>query len=159
MLDQQLQLQRQREAQAKQKINDGISLTQAEIKKNEQIDWHANPNLNLITKRCLDFYKDNFDFEDYLDDRATKDPKFVRLEEDDDKDQDGNRENADGTDAQKSDSSEFSFSDEEEGGAVTTANESRGPSSSKKARTNWDREAAEDYFKVTRTDILDRLYR
>ena len=68
---------------SKQKINDGISLTQGEIKKHELIDWHANQNLNTITKRCLDFYKDNFSFEDYLDDRAAKDPKFVRIDDDD----------------------------------------------------------------------------
>jgi len=109
----------------------------------------------LITKRCLDFYRENFSFEDYLDDRASKDPKFVRLDDDEEKpkDQDGN---IDGADAPKSDSSDFSFIDEVEG---TTANESRGPSASKKGRNNWDWQTAEDCFKVTRSDIMDRLYR
>lgn len=34
----------------KQKINDGISITQGEIKKNEAIDWDENNNLNKVTK-------------------------------------------------------------------------------------------------------------
>jgi len=79
------------------------------MKKNEQIDWHENENLNTITRRCLDFLQDNFSFNDYLDDRAQKDNKFVKL----DTDGEGN-ENGDEDGSQKNEQSEFSFSEEDE---------------------------------------------
>ena len=76
------ELQRQREEQqAKQKINDGINLKQGEIKKHQEIDWETNQKLNTITKTCIGFIKDHFNFEDYLIDREQKDPKFVNLAE------------------------------------------------------------------------------
>lgn len=40
----------QEKARQRQKINDGISLTQGEIKKNETVDWDENANLNQVTK-------------------------------------------------------------------------------------------------------------
>lgn len=40
----------QEKARQRQKINDGISLTQGEIKKNETVDWYENANLNSVTK-------------------------------------------------------------------------------------------------------------
>lgn len=46
--------------------------------------------MNLITKRCLDLFKENFSFEAYLDDRAAKDPKFVKLDDDDQQQNDPN---------------------------------------------------------------------
>ncbi len=55
---------------AKQKINDGISLTQGDLKKHELIDWNENNKLNQVTKRCLECVKDRFSFEEYLDERA-----------------------------------------------------------------------------------------
>ena len=88
------------------------------------------------------------------------------MDEDDDKPKDAagddnTQDNADGAaDGPKSDSSEFSFSEEDDdGAAVTTANESRGASGHKRSRKNWNRQAAEDFYKSTRTDIMDRLFR
>ena len=59
-----------KEQYAKQKINDGISLTQGDLKKHELIDWNENNKLNQVTKRCLEFVKDRFSFEEYLEERA-----------------------------------------------------------------------------------------
>jgi hypothetical protein len=49
--------QRLKDLQAKQKINDGISLTQGDIKKTEPIDWDTNDKLNLVTKKVLNMVK------------------------------------------------------------------------------------------------------
>ena len=70
---------------AKQKINDGISLTQGEMKKHEEINWNENPKLNEVTKSCLNFLHSNFSFNDYLDDRAKKDSKFVHIADEENK--------------------------------------------------------------------------
>ena len=64
---------------AKQNINDGISLTQGEIKKHEEIDWNENPKLNMVTKMCLNYTSQNLRFQDYLDERKQKDPKFIDI--------------------------------------------------------------------------------
>ena len=45
-----LEAQRQRELAATQKINDGISLTQGEMKKHQEIDWNDNDRINQVTK-------------------------------------------------------------------------------------------------------------
>jgi hypothetical protein len=76
----------------KTRITDGISLTPGDIKKNEEIDWAANNKLNLITKSCLSFVQQHFSFQDYLDERALKDPKFVNLEEEEAKINEDNEE-------------------------------------------------------------------
>lgn len=98
-----------------------------------------------------------------MEDRALKDSKFVKLDSDDDKpkDEPGDDVQAkvEGADGPKSDSSEFSFSEDDEGAGVTTANESRGASGHKRSRKNWNRQAAEDFYKGTRTAIMDRLFR
>ena len=73
-------MQLTREKQAQQKINDGIQITQGEIKKHEAIDWEGNPRLNQVTKQCIQIAKAGLSFEAYLDERAKKDPKFVSLE-------------------------------------------------------------------------------
>ena len=80
-----LEIQRQKELAAKQKINDGISLTQGEMKKHLEIDWNANPNLNKVTKMCLNTVNQQITFEEYLEERAKKDSKFVNLDDEDDK--------------------------------------------------------------------------
>ena len=79
-----LEIQRQKELAAKQKINDGISLTQGEMKKNLEIDWNLNPNLNKVTKMCLNTVSHQISFEEYLDERAKKDSKFVSLDDEED---------------------------------------------------------------------------
>lgn len=56
------ELERQREIQAQQKINDGISLTQGEIKKHEAIDWETSNKLNEITKSCINYSKHHYSF-------------------------------------------------------------------------------------------------
>lgn len=53
--EEKLEQLKMKELQAKQKINDGISLTQGDIKKHEAIEWDKNSNLNKVTKKCLDF--------------------------------------------------------------------------------------------------------
>jgi hypothetical protein len=58
------------------------------MKKHQEIDWNENPNLNKVTRQCLNFVKDNYTFEEYLEERAKKDSKFVSLSIDDKKDED-----------------------------------------------------------------------
>jgi hypothetical protein len=94
---------------AKQKINDGISLTQGEIKKNEEIDWNSNPKLNSVTKQCINFMKKNLTFEEYLEERRQKDPKFVDVTEDQQYTNSQNNEDQN----EGENVSEFSLSDED----------------------------------------------
>jgi hypothetical protein len=65
----------------KQQINDGIRITQGDLKKHEDIDWNNNPNLNPVTKTCLNYFQGTYSFEEYLDERSKKDSKFVNLHE------------------------------------------------------------------------------
>ena len=37
-----IEAQRQKEMQMKQKINDGVNMTQGEMRKHESIDWNFN---------------------------------------------------------------------------------------------------------------------
>ena len=68
----------------------------------------------------MDFLQDNFSFNDYLDDRAQKDNKFVRL------DTDGEGQENDEED-KKSEDSEFNFSEDDDE-AAGTADQSKGAS-------------------------------
>ena len=78
----------------KQKIHDGISMTQGEIRKHEAIEWNTNSNLNQITKACLNYFQNNFSFEEYIDERSKKDSKFVDVLEEERRNGDGNDENS-----------------------------------------------------------------
>ena len=69
----------------------------------------------------MDFLQDNFSFNDYLDDRAQKDNKFVRL------DTDGEGQENDGEEGKKSEDSEFNFSEDDDE-AAGTADQSKGAS-------------------------------
>ena len=60
----------------------------------------------------MDFLQDNFSFNDYLDDRAQKDNKFVRL----DTDGEGQENDEEG---KKSEDSEFNFSEDDDEAAGT----------------------------------------
>lgn len=54
-----------------------------------EIDWNDNPNLNKVTKMCLNNVNQTLSFEDYLKERAQKDSKFVNLvDEEEDKQED-----------------------------------------------------------------------
>ena len=77
-LDKQEQL-RLKEIQAKQSVGEGISLTHGEIKKHETIDWNHNSKLNSVTKACLNAVESTYLFDEYLNERALKDPKFVDI--------------------------------------------------------------------------------
>jgi len=68
----------------------------------------------------LDFLQDNFSFNDYLDDRAQKDNKFVKL----DTDGEGQENDEEG---KKSEDSEFNFSEDDDE-AAGTADQSKGAS-------------------------------
>ena len=68
----------------------------------------------------MDFLQDNFSFNDYLDDRAQKDNKFVRL----DTDGEGQENDEEG---KKSEDSEFNFSEDDDE-AAGTADQSKGAS-------------------------------
>lgn len=68
-----------RDQALKQNINEGISLKQGEIKKHEPIDWMNNSNINLVTRQCLNYAKLGYGFDEYLEERAKKDPKFVNV--------------------------------------------------------------------------------
>ena len=142
-----LEQQRQRELQSKQKINDGISLTQGEIKKHEEIDWDTSDKLNLITKAVLNYTKQQFSFEDYMDERAKKDPKFVPLQQE----EEALNNSQDNKDDAKDKDSEFSFSEDEENS--TKGNSAVGG----KQQFEWDRFAAEQSFINTRREIDVRL--
>ena len=103
------------------------------------MDWHENANLNSVTKSCIKYSKDNFSFEEYLDDRAKKDAKFVNIHEEEDAGQDQNEQE------DKADS-EFSFSDDGETKESNT-----------KGEAAWDRAMAQTYYDSTRTEIETRL--
>ena len=57
-----LEAQRIKEQQAQQKINDGMSLTQGEMKKHQEIDWNQNSRINPVTKDCLNYLQGSFTF-------------------------------------------------------------------------------------------------
>jgi hypothetical protein len=73
------ELEQLRDQALKQNINDGISLKQGEIKKHEPIDWNNNSNINLVTRQCLNYTQLGYSFDEYLDERSKKDPKFVNV--------------------------------------------------------------------------------
>jgi hypothetical protein len=54
------------------------------MKKNEFINWRSHPTLNEVTKMSIEFYENGFSFDNYLDDRAKKDNKFVNPLKDED---------------------------------------------------------------------------
>lgn len=78
------------------------------MKKNEFINWRGHPTLNEVTKMCIEFYENEFNFDQYLDDRAKKDSKFVNPLKDEDQGDEEKKEKGD------QEGSEFSFSDEDE---------------------------------------------
>ena len=54
------------------------------MRKSEFINWRSHPTLNEVTKMCIDYYEHEFNFDQYLDERAKKDNKFVNpLKEED----------------------------------------------------------------------------
>lgn len=48
-------------------------------RKYQTIEWQTDANLNAITKRCLEYVEQRISFDEYLDERAARDPKFVHL--------------------------------------------------------------------------------
>ena len=125
----------QKQEQEVKRVNDGIALTQGEIKKNEEIDWNANPNLNGVTKRCLDFMKEQYCFEEYLDERAKKDSKFVNIIEDNQVEEKNDQ------------ASDFSLSDDQEDTQISSAQK----------KEPWVRNQALDFYRETLQLIEQRL--
>jgi nitrate reductase beta subunit len=89
------------------------------MKRNEFVNWRSHPTLNEVTKMCIDYYEHNYNFDDYLDERAKKDTKFVnpldKIEEEKIK-MGGEEEDQEGAEKEKDkdgNGSEFSFSEEE----------------------------------------------
>ena len=87
------------------------------MKKNEFVNWRSHPTLNDVTKMCIDYYEQNYHFDDYLDERSKKDTKFVnpldnieeeKVKKDDDEETKGGKEGK-----EEGEESEFSFSEEE----------------------------------------------
>lgn len=124
----------------KQKINDGISITQGEIKKNEAIDWEENDNLNKVTKSCIRFTQKNFSFEEYLDDRAKKDAKFVSLNEE----------------VEKPENDEANQNEQEEAGSEFSFSED-GDTKESNGKFEWNRKMAQKFYDTTKTEITTRL--
>ena len=56
------------------------------MKKNEYIDWRSHETLNNVTKMCIEYYEQNYQFDMYLDERSKKDNKFVNPLKENDKD-------------------------------------------------------------------------
>ena len=79
------------------------------MKRSEFINWRTHPTLNEITKTSIEWYEQNYDFDQYLEDRAKKDTKFIHpLDEEEKK-----GENAEEEKEEKNES-EFSFGSEED---------------------------------------------
>jgi len=47
------------------------------MRKSEFINWRGHATLNEVTKMCIEYYENNFSFDQYLEDRSKKDNKFV----------------------------------------------------------------------------------
>lgn len=76
------------------------------MKKSEFINWRTHATLNDVTKMCIEYYENEFGFDQYLDDRSKKDNKFVNPLKEDGEDGENKEEDDEG--------SEFSLSDEED---------------------------------------------
>ena len=122
------------------------------MKKHLEIDWNDNPNLNKVTKMCLNNVNQTLSFEDYLKERAQKDSKFVNLvDEEEDKQED--QQNQDKQD--KVSSHEGSVQDEyDQEEDATTIGEASKQGSVKK---RWNRQLAEQFYNDTRVNIEERL--
>ena len=51
------------------------------MKKHQEIDWNQNNRINLVTNNCLNYMHGTYTFEEYLDERAKKNTKFVSLDD------------------------------------------------------------------------------
>ena len=131
------------DAQGK-KLSEGIGLTHAEIKKHEEIDWRENSKLNAVTKGCISYTKDNFSFEEYLLDRALKDPKYVDLE------QEEQALNEPEQDLVEPSSSESQMSEMESEKTAITGREKQ-----LEKKPKWNRELAEEFYSSTKQNICE----
>lgn len=57
------------------------------MRKNEFINWRSHATLNDVTKMCIEYFEHGFSFEQYLDERAKKDAKFINPLKDDDEEE------------------------------------------------------------------------
>lgn len=112
---------------------------QKEMRKSEFINWRGHPTLNEVTKMCIEYYENNFSFDQYLDDRSKKDTKFINpLKEQD----------AEGVEAEEQrEGSEFSFSEEDEN-----------MSGNEEEVHQFERPIAETLYKKTREEIEDKYF-
>lgn len=115
------------------------------MKKHQEIDWNENDRINPVTKQCLNYLQENYTFEEYLEERAKKDAKFVSLTaEEEEAPQQGSSQQP------PKNESEFSMSDEYDQEEPFT-------DVSKGSKKKWNREMAEQYYSNTKVDIESRL--
>ena len=46
-----------------------------DLKKSEMIDWRNHETLNLVTKQAIQYFENNYHFNDYMEERTEKENK------------------------------------------------------------------------------------
>jgi hypothetical protein len=116
------------------------SQLQKEMRRSEFINWRGHPNLNEVTKMCIEYYENNFSFDQYLDDRSKKDTKFINPLKEQDVEEEAPAE-------ERQEGSEFSFSDEDEN-----------MSGNEEEPRYFERPMAETLYKRAREEIEDKYF-
>ncbi len=116
------------------------------MKKSEFINWRTHQTLNEVTKSCIQQYEDNYNFDQYLDDRSKKDNKFVNPLKDEDEEE---KEDKPERERAENEGSEFSFSEEDE--EMSHNNEDA-------MSTYYERGLAENFYKRTKDEIEQKYF-
>jgi len=120
--------------QAKKEIADEFEEEEEEEKKekNEVVNWRTHQGLNDVTKLCIGQYEQSYSFEQYMEDRAKKDSKFVNPDKE-----------AAKKEGDEGEESDFSLSEESNKG---------------EGEDGWDREEAERLYGATRSEIKSKYF-